>query len=431
MKKINYWSERQKKLNTQLDKDEEILNKKLAKEYDKQLVELEKEIGAYYSKYGQDNVIEYRHLLLQLSQADKELIYRDIESFVEKYPEYEHLMPTRESIYKLNRLEGLQQEIFIKQCEIGAITDIALKGHLTELAKKAYSAAGGRNLLNDAALTKIINKKWVNGQNFSDRVWANTEAVSKYMQNEFKNSIIRGDSYEKNIQALQRKFGVNRPNAKRLIYTEGTFVMNEASMTAFEGEYEEYEYFAHLDIKTSEICKNLHGKRFKISEREAGVNFPPMHVRCRSTYTIVLEKSKNNLTPDDNKEYHLNRNINRKDKNIGAFSNLKIPMQKREVRKLAKQNDISLKGITVKIQRSERLLALNIAGSTDYLNIGRIDLYPNAFIDEEQLIRTLIHEKTHVEQLKKYGRSYVQDNLAEMEKEAYEAEREFMKNWRK
>ena len=65
-------------------------------------------------------------------------------------------------------------------------------------------------------------------------------------------------------------------------------------------------------------------------------------------------------------------------------------------------------------------------GCTDYDNIGRIDLFPNAFIDEEQLMRTLVHEKCHVQQLKEYGKKYVlQENLNEMEKEAYSFEKEW------
>lgn len=47
---------------------------------------------------------------------------------------------------------------------------------------------------------------------------------------------------------------------------------------------------------------------------------------------------------------------------------------------------------------------------------------PNAFIDEEQLVKTILHEKCHVEQLRKYGKQYTQDNLDIMEKEAYNAE---------
>ncbi|MDY4060176.1 MAG: minor capsid protein [Anaerovoracaceae bacterium] len=137
-------------------------------------------------------------------------------------------------------------------------------------------------------MEKIINKRWVNGENFSDRVWKNTDKVANYMQNDFKNAVIRGDAYERCTKELTRRFGVSYTAARRLIYTEGTFVMNEASMTAFEEFYDEYIYMAHLDERTSKICRSLNGQKFKISEREAGVNFPPMHANCRSTYNIVM-----------------------------------------------------------------------------------------------------------------------------------------------
>ena len=115
----------------------------------------------------------------------------------------------------------------------------------------------------------------------------------------------------------------------------------------------------------------------------------------------------------------LARNINRKEKNIGVFSQLPIPMQKRTVKDIASRYAVDLSGITVKIQRSEKLLALPLTGATDSKNIGRIDLFPNAFTNEETLVRTLIHEKCHVRQLKKYGAKYAQEHLFEMEKEAY------------
>ena len=288
--KPKYWSERQAKLNAQLEKDETKLNAKLEKEYSSIEAELEKEIGAYYSKYGKDNVIEYRKLLLELPEADKELLYKKMDAFAEKYPEYAHLMPVRESIYKLNRLEGLEHDIYINQCKVGAITEKELKNHLEKLALKSYLAAGGRNLLNVYAIEKLVNKKWLDGGNFSTRIWGNVDLVANHLQNEFRNSIIRGDAYERNIEAMMRKFRVNRSNARRLIYTEGTFVMNEASMTAFEGDYERYKYAALMDSKTSSICRHLNGKVFKIKDREAGINFPPMHPNCRSSYTIVIDE---------------------------------------------------------------------------------------------------------------------------------------------
>lgn len=136
----------------------------------------------------------------------------------------------------------------------------------------------------------------------------------------------------------------------------------------------------------------------------------------RKKYLNIIEKvNKKDII-------ELNREIQRRNKNIEVFSSLKIPMQKKYVRRIASKYGIDLTGISIKIQRDEILMNLNIAGSTDYENIGRIDLFPKAFVDEEQLVRTLIHEIHHVKQLKKYGRKYVQEHLPEMEQEAYKVE---------
>ena len=59
----NYWAERQKQLNNQLEKDEKKLKEKLSAEYEKEAKKLEKEIAAYYKTYGEADVIEYRTLL--------------------------------------------------------------------------------------------------------------------------------------------------------------------------------------------------------------------------------------------------------------------------------------------------------------------------------------------------------------------------------
>ncbi|MEG2348630.1 MAG: minor capsid protein, partial [Clostridia bacterium] len=38
-----------------------------------------------------------------------------------------------------------------------------------------------------------------------------------------------------------------------------------------------YRYSAYLDNRTSEICKNLNGKVFKVESARTGNNYPPMH----------------------------------------------------------------------------------------------------------------------------------------------------------
>lgn len=108
----------------------------------------------------------------------------------------------------------------------------------------------------------------------------------------------------------------------------------------------------------------------------------------------------------------------RRESNSGDFANLEIPMQKRKILQIARKYNVDMTGIRVKIQRDVNMLDSMFAGSADYMDIGRIDFFPNAFRNEEQLLRTLLHERFHVLQLREYGKQYVQDHRIEMERAA-------------
>ena len=112
---MTYWEERRKRLDASMAKDEKRLFAKLATYYDREAARLDREIAAYYAKYGEQDVIAYRVLLQNLSDADRQLLLERMDAFGEKYPEYAHLLPVRTSIYKLNRLEGLRQSIAMQQ----------------------------------------------------------------------------------------------------------------------------------------------------------------------------------------------------------------------------------------------------------------------------------------------------------------------------
>lgn len=112
----------------------------------------------------------------------------------------------------------------------------------------------------------------------------------------------------------------------------------------------------------------------------------------------------------------------RKVQNIGVFKDLQIPMQKREIKRISRKYGLKIDDLNLKIQRNEEMLNVQYFGSTDYDNIGRIDLFPRAFASEEELVRTIIHERCHVLQLRKHGKEYTQNNLNLMEQQAYKFE---------
>ena len=124
----------------------------------------------------------------------------------------------------------------------------------------------------------------------------------------------------------------------------------------------------------------------------------------------------------DTKDDKINRET-RRNYNLGSFSQLEMPMQKRVVLQIARKYNFDVSGLTFKIQRNEKLLALPIVGDADPKNIGRIDLLPKAFANEKELIQTMLHESAHVRQFKKYGSEYTQNNRQYMEQIAYRYEK--------
>ena len=190
---------------------------------------------------------------------------------------------------------------------------------------------------------------------------------------------------------------------------------DEATNAAAQAEYSKSA--VHLkanEEKLKDFCKQTGQNRDRFREQVLGFN--------RSTAQKAVHAAKKSGLTSGGKDGIIKESMNRRNKNIGEFSELKIPMQKKAILNVCKKYNVETSGLRFKIQRDEKMLSMPFYGSTDYDDIGRIDLFPNAFTDEEQLIRTIIHEKCHVKQLKKHGKKYAQEHLQEMEKQAYRLE---------
>lgn len=293
-----YWKKRQQQLWNQLETDEKKLTQKLSKKYDSEAKQLEKQIAYYYKSYGDDNIIQYRRLMEELPADDKRLLIEQMDDFMIKYPEYVNVMPVRETIYKLNRLEGMRESIYIQQMQIGAIEQKELVKHLEKQYERGYGTMAKElgygtqfNKISPDVLKKTVGATWCNGKNFSSRIWDNRKKLAEYLNNDFSAAMARGDSYERCMSQLKGRFGkVSKKDMFGLIYTEGTYIMNEAIMTPFEEDFEEYK-ISIADNNACDICKALVNKKFKIKDRVPGTNFPPLHTRCRCTFTIIMGRN--------------------------------------------------------------------------------------------------------------------------------------------
>ena len=105
----------------------------------------------------------------------------------------------------------------------------------------------------------------------------------------------------------------------------------------------------------------------------------------------------------------------RKKSNIGDYKDLEEVMQLKNVKNIANKAGIDLNGIRVKIDRNSEMLGRNLYGYTD----GKtITLYPDAFTNTENLVKTLGHERVHVYQVAMFGKPTSTDVLEEFERAA-------------
>jgi SPP1 gp7 family putative phage head morphogenesis protein len=293
-----YWETRFTQLMDSQEKRSDKTAAKIAKEYERTATAIERDISSYYTKYGQDDVVEYRKLVKGLSKAERDMLYQNMEKFAEKYPQHAHLMPVRESIYELNRLEGLQLSVRQNMYELGAIEQREFEKALKQAYERGYlntmKGLRGREAffsVNDRVLEQTMNMKWVNGKNFSDRIWENKEKLIETLNREVRDAFIRGEGYSKMQKIIRNRTGVGAYDAKRLIRTEANFLMNQANGQAFQDDgITAYELSAVLDDNTSDICEELDGEQFEFEEAKVGENFPPMHPFCR-TMIMPVERT--------------------------------------------------------------------------------------------------------------------------------------------
>lgn len=91
-----------------------------------------------------------------------------------------------------------------------------------------------------------------------------------------------GEAPDKAIAAISKRFNVSKQNAGRVVMTESTYFSSAAQKDCFnELGVEKYRIIGTLDTKTCNICGDMDGKVFKMSDYRPDSTAPPFHPWCR------------------------------------------------------------------------------------------------------------------------------------------------------
>ena len=138
-------------------------------------------------------------------------------------------------------------------------------------------------------IKEILAFPW-SGRSYSQNLWVNRTKLKNAMIQELTQMIIQGKGVKETSKALSKKLDADYKNCLRLIHTEHSYFMSEATAKAYEElEVEYYQYSSALDKRTCENCGALDGETFKLSDRKVGVNASPLHPMCRCTELPYVE----------------------------------------------------------------------------------------------------------------------------------------------
>lgn len=302
MTNAEYWKQRFTQLEAAQNRKGAGAYLEIEKQYKAAQNELEAQIARWYQRFADSNGISLAQAKQWLKGQDLAEFKWDVKEYI-KYGKENAIngawmqeLENASSKFHISRLEALQiqtqnslETMFAQQMGTmkKALSDVYASGYY----HTAYAVQQGFGLgwdiagLDQAQIEKVLSKPWaVDGYNFSTRIWNSKTKLIGEVHNELSKNLLTGADPQKAIDSLAKKMGTSKSNAGRLVMTEQAYFSSAAQKDCFNDlDVEEYEIVATLDSHTSDICRSLDGKVFKMSDYKPGATAPPFHVYCRST----------------------------------------------------------------------------------------------------------------------------------------------------
>lgn len=285
-----------------------VKGSKAVKEYievlEKSKIEINNKVAGLIGKYSRETGLDKKEALKLLNGQEYRTWRFKIEDYVKKLKSFEDKnsvefkkmsleLETLAYRSRINRLESLKADIDMELITAGDKAIKSMTNTLTNVYGETY-----KTLVEDLKfkshvdmdrVKKVLGYDW-SGSNYSNRIWSNTEALAKTIKNEVLMGINQGINYKTISTRIADKFNTAYKNAERLVRTEVNYIHNQATADGYkDAGTEKYQFTATLDHRTSDTCAGLDGEIFELKDAAVGINYPPMHPRCRSTTIPIID----------------------------------------------------------------------------------------------------------------------------------------------
>lgn len=297
-----YWRKRAIELAEKQKREDDDLCLRFHREYERILHELDKEISIFYARYAANESVSMADARRLLRDAELEDFRMSLDEFRDKALAG-GFDKELEEVYlrsRISRLQALQTQVELRMMELFSSQRDVLRDHLQERYTDTYyrtvyavsqqaDVASTFARIDPQTVEKILAVPWL-GSEFSSRIWADKDKLTRELMQTLSRGFVRGDSLDRMTKEFAQRMGVSESRAAVLIHTESVHMAAEAAEQGYrETGIRSYRFEAALDLKTCTVCGALDQREFPLAERETGINYPPLHPRCRCTTVPVTE----------------------------------------------------------------------------------------------------------------------------------------------
>ena len=302
---MSYWERRRAKEMYEAMESAEDAAREIADIYAKASRELNFRLSMIYERYRDKYNLSDQEAMRLLSTIRDPGDLKELKSKLEglKGPEAAEILKELESpAYRarIERFQNLQIEIDRMMADVyrqekKISTNHYVNQYTESYYREIYDLKKRTGLdfsfsyVNDKELNRILRTNW-SGANYSKRIWGNTRGLARELKTQMTLAYLTGKNESEIAGELANKYATGAAYARRLVRTESAYVSGQAQAAADqEAGIESYKIIATLDLRTSNICREMDGKEFAYKDMEVGVNYPPFHPFCRTTVLSELD----------------------------------------------------------------------------------------------------------------------------------------------
>jgi len=291
-----YWREREAEQLKHNIRDEKEYRKQIEEIYDYMLDNIQKEIDSFYRKYAKAEGITMAEAKRRVSELDIKEYERKAKRYVKEKDfsdQANEEMRLYNATMKINRLEMLKANIGLEMAAGFDELQKYFEQTLTDKTLEEFERQAGilGKTVHDNAKTarSIVNASFHNAT-YSNRIWMYQDMMKAELSTLLQQGLIQGKHPRELTRHLEKRFGVAKNNAERLMVTELARVQTEAQKQSFEENgYDEYQF--HAIGTVCEDCLALDGKHFPVKKMVIAQNAPPMHPRCRCSISAYMGRA--------------------------------------------------------------------------------------------------------------------------------------------